>query len=114
MGFAVALTLLVHAMCDFAAVTWASQAMFVLFSDKETQDDFFYSKVLGVSQEANGVGLSLGALQRQLTLCLAIACIIIFVFVAASTKSIGKVRVHRSPLRTHYYHAQPRRIQGRG
>lgn len=41
---------------------------------------------------------SLGELQGQLTLCLGIACIVVFVFIAASARSIGKVSLLLIPL----------------
>jgi len=41
-GFAVALHLLVTAVCDMAVVTWCAQAMYTLFSQRHLTENFFY------------------------------------------------------------------------
>ena len=52
-------------------------------------ETFFNGKVLDTGPDAS---LSdLGLLHGQLALSLGIACIVVFVFIAAGTKSIGKV-----------------------
>ena len=95
-GFAVLVTLLVHAMCDMAVVTWAAQAMFVLFSGQALPDNFFYRRVLDVGETSDLANL--GVLHGQLALCLGVACVVVFVFVAAGAKSIGKVSLLVVPL----------------
>jgi hypothetical protein len=46
----------------------------------------------GSSGNPSAIGLeNLGDLHGQLALCLGIACIVIYICIAASTKSIGKV-----------------------
>ena len=73
-------------------ITWSGQAFYLLFADPENSknfEDFFYGKVLKLE---DGSGLdNLGVLQGELSLCLGIACIVIFILIAAGTKSVGKV-----------------------
>ena len=62
---------------------------FILQALSET---FFNKKVLDTGPDSS---LSdLGLLHGQLALSLGIACIVVFIFVAAGTKSIGKVSCH--------------------
>lgn len=95
-GFAMTVVLMVQAMADLAVMTWAAQAMYLLFQGQHTtmgedvdDENFFYRRVLDVG-EATDLS-SLGDLHGQLTICLGIVCAIVFLLVSASSKSIGKV-----------------------
>ena len=81
-----------QSMLDMSIITWSGQAFYLLFADPENSknfEDFFYGKVLKLE---DGSGLdNLGVLQGELSLCLGIACIVIFILIAAGTKSVGKV-----------------------
>ena len=91
-GFAICISCLFQSMLDMSIITWSGQAFYLLFADPENSknfEDFFYGKVLKLE---DGSGLdNLGVLQGELSLCLGIACIVIFILIAAGTKSVGKV-----------------------
>ena len=71
-----------------AVITWVGQGLFLLFSEQQVRDHFFYRDVLNKSD----AGLDqLGSLGGQLTLVLGIAVVTTFIFIAAGTKSLGKV-----------------------
>ena len=91
-GFAICVSCMFQSMLDMSIITWSGQAFYLLFADPENSknfEDFFYGKVLKLE---DGSGLdNLGVLQGELSLCLGIACIVIFILIAAGTKSVGKV-----------------------
>ena len=75
---------------DMSVITWSAQAFYLLFTGQVFTENFFYGQVLDWE---DGSGLdNLGALHGQLSLCLGIACLVIFILIAAGTRSIGKVR----------------------
>jgi hypothetical protein len=74
-----------------AVITWSSQAFYLLFTGQAFTENFFYGKVLDINKDS---GLdNLGVLHGQLSLCLGIACVVIFILIAAGTRSIGKVNI---------------------
>merc|ERR1712079_983064 len=93
-GFAICVSCMFQSMLDMSIITWSGQAFYLLFADPENSknfEDFFYGKVLKLE---DGSGLdNLGVLQGELSLCLGIACIVIFILIAAGTKSVGKVSI---------------------
>ena len=76
---------------DMSVITWSAQAFYLLFTGQVFTENFFYGQVLDWE---DGSGLdNLGTLHGQLSLCLGIACLVIFILIAAGTRSIGKVRL---------------------
>ena len=78
-------------MASLGVITWSCQAFYYLFTEQEFPEKrirFFEDRVLDKGDASLG---DLGLLHGQLALCLGIACIVVFVFVAAGTKSLGKV-----------------------
>ena len=94
-GFAVLVTLLFVAVTELAVLTWSSQAFYLLFSGQALPENFFYKRVLDLGEADLS---ALGDLHGQLTLCLGVVCLVVFVFIAASTKSIGKVSILLVPV----------------
>ena len=76
-------------MCDLGVITWSGQATYLLFGRQSVPENFFHNGVLDVGESSLG---DLGVLHGQLAVALGIACVVVFVFVAASTRSMGKVR----------------------
>ena len=78
-----------QSMVDMAVITWSSKAFYLLFTDQSFTENFFFGSVLDHQDE---IALdNLGVLHGQLSLCLGIACLVIFILIAAGTKSVGKV-----------------------
>ena len=78
-------------MASLGVITWSCQAFYYLFTEQEFPEKrirFFEDRVLDKGEATLG---DLGLLHGQLALCLGIACIVVFIFVAAGTKSLGKV-----------------------
>ena len=78
-------------MASLGVITWSCQAFYYLFTEQEFPEKrirFFEDRVLDRGDATLG---DLGLLHGQLALCLGIACVVVFVFVAARTKSLGKV-----------------------
>ena len=73
---------------NFAVITWSCQAFYLLFRDQSFSETFFNKRVLDVGNASLN---DLGLLHGQLALCLGIACVVVFVLIAAGTKSLGKV-----------------------
>ena len=70
-------------------ITWSSKAFYLLFTDQSFVENFFYGAVLDMQED---IALdNLGVLHGQLSLCLGIACLVIFILIAAGTRSVGKV-----------------------
>ena len=91
-GFAICVSCLFQSIVDMSVITWSAQAFYLLFSGQEFKENFFREKVLSVENKNSEIGLdNLGMLHGQLSLCLGIACLIIFILIAAGTKSVGKV-----------------------
>merc|ERR1711892_558062 len=87
-GVAVCVQAAVRAMLDLAVVMWAGQALWRLFSEQNISEGFFYRDVLSKGDSSlEELGLLLG----QLSLVLAISCVILFILIAAGTRSVGKV-----------------------
>ena len=78
-----------QSMADMAVITWSGQAFYLLFTGQAFTENFFYGSVLDL-EENSGLD-NLGVLHGQLSLCLGIACIVIFILIAAGTREIGKV-----------------------
>ena len=92
-GFAVCVSCIFHSITNLGVITWSCQAFYFLFTDQkfpEKRDRFFEDKILDKGDADLG---NLGLLHGQLALCLGIACIVVFIFVAAGSKSLGKVRI---------------------
>ena len=90
-GFAVCVSCVFHSMASLGVITWSCQAFYYLFTQQEFPEKrirFFEDRVLDKGEATLG---DLGLLHGQLALCLGIACIVVFIFVAAGTKSLGKV-----------------------
>ena len=89
-GFAICVSCMFQSMVDMAVITWSSKAFYLLFTDQSFAENFFFGSVLDMQDE---IALdNLGVLHGQLSLCLGIACLVIFILIAAGTKSVGKVR----------------------
>ena len=88
-GFAICVSCLFQSIVDMSVITWSAQAFYLLFTDQVFTENFFYGQVLDV-QENLGLD-NLGVLHGQLSLCLGIGCLVIFILVAAGTRSVGKV-----------------------
>ena len=88
-GFAICVSCMFQSMVDMAVITWSSKAFYLLFTDQSFAENFFFGSVLDHQDE---IALdNLGVLHGQLSLCLGIACLVIFILIAAGTKSVGKV-----------------------
>ena len=98
-GFAICVSCMFQSMVDMAVITWSSKAFYLLFTDQSFAENFFFGSVLDHQDE---IALdNLGVLHGQLSLCLGIACLVIFILIAAGTKSVGKVRsLLKSPTET--------------
>jgi len=98
-GFAICVSCMFQSMVDMAVITWSSKAFYLLFTDQSFAENFFFGSVLDMQDE---IALdNLGVLHGQLSLCLGIACLVIFILIAAGTKSVGKVRsLLKSPTET--------------
>ena len=83
-----------QSMADMAVITWSGQAFYLLFTGQAFTENFFYGSVLDL-EENSGLD-NLGVLHGQLSLCLGIACIVIFILIAAGTREIGKVTTYSS------------------
>ena len=88
LGLAVCIQAAVRAMLDMAVIMWAGQALWRLFSEQNIRDGFFYRDVLNKEDASLE---QLGQLGGQLSLVLAIGSVSIFIFMAAGTRSVGKV-----------------------
>ena len=89
-GFAICVSCMFQSIVDMSVITWSAQAFYLLFTGQVFTENFFYGQVLDWE---DGSGLdNLGTLHGQLSLCLGIACLVIFILIAAGTRSIGKVR----------------------
>ena len=89
-GFAICISCVFQSIVDMSIITWSAQAFYLLFTGQVFTENFFYGQVLDWE---DGSGLdNLGTLHGQLSLCLGIACLIIFILIAAGTRSVGKVR----------------------
>ena len=88
LGLAVCIQAAVRAMLDLAVLMWAGQALWRLFSEQNIRDGFFYRDVLNKEDASLE---QLGQLGGQLSLVLAIGSVSIFIFMAAGTRSVGKV-----------------------
>ena len=88
-GFAICVSCMFQSIVDMSVITWSAQAFYLLFTGQVFTENFFYGQVLDWE---DGSGLdNLGTLHGQLSLCLGIACLVIFILVAAGTRSLGKV-----------------------
>jgi len=88
-GFAICISCMFQSIVDMSIITWSAQAFYLLFTGQVFTENFFYGQVLDWE---DGSGLdNLGTLHGQLSLCLGIACLVIFILVAAGTRSLGKV-----------------------
>ena len=98
-GFAICVSCMFQSMVDMAVITWSSKAFYLLFTNQSFAENFFFGSVLDMQDE---IALdNLGVLHGQLSLCLGIACLVIFILIAAGTKSVGKVRsLLKSPTET--------------
>ena len=88
LGLAMCIQALVRAMLDLAVIMWSGQAIWLLFSEQNIRDGFFYRDVL---HKEDASLQELGQLGGQLSLILAIGCVSLFTLMAAGTKSVGKV-----------------------
>ena len=88
-GFAICVSCMFQSIVDMSVITWSAQAFYLLFTGQVFTENFFYGQVLDWE---DGSGLdNLGTLHGQLSLCLGIACLVIFILIAAGTRSVGKV-----------------------
>jgi len=94
-GFAMCASCIIVCLTNFAVITWSCQALYLLFSEQSLSETFFNKRVLDVGSASLG---QLGLLHGQLALSLGIACIVVFIFIAAGTKSLGKVSMLLVPL----------------
>merc|ERR1711892_43747 len=69
---------------DTAVLTWISQGIYLLFTDREIDRHFFYQGVL------NKADSSTDYLHRDHVLVLACVCAVIFILVVAGHKALGK------------------------
>uniref|UniRef100_A0A0K2TLA7 Sodium-dependent nutrient amino acid transporter 1 n=1 Tax=Lepeophtheirus salmonis TaxID=72036 RepID=A0A0K2TLA7_LEPSM len=92
-GFAIVSSLIIQTLDDLAIIMWSSQGLYNLFSNRRLsgEDSFFDQNVLNGYKD-NDLG-NLGMLNGQSVLCLGIVCFIVFLFIALSTKSLGKVSI---------------------
>ena len=67
---------------------WTGQGLFLLFSEQQITDGFFYRDVL---DRGDATMVRLGSLGGQLALVLAIAAVSTFVLTVAGTRALGKV-----------------------
>lgn len=88
LGVAVCVQAAVRALLDMAVIMWAGQALYRLLADRHIKDGFFYRDVL--NREDSSLE-ELGQLLGELCLILAISCVVIFILIAAGTRSVGKV-----------------------
>ena len=83
-----------------AVITWSSKAFYLLFTEQSSKqlENFFFDSVLETQVDDGQPPIALdnlGVLHGQLSLCLGIACLVIFILIAAGTKSVGKViKIH--------------------
>jgi len=95
-GFAQCASCVALSLTNLAVVTWSCQAIYNLFTTTSVPDTFFNKVVLDTGPDSS---LSdLGLLHGQLALALGVACIVVFIFIAAGTRSIGKVSMLVVPL----------------
>ena len=99
-GFAICVSCMFQSMVDMAVITWSSKAFYLLFTEQSSKqlENFFFDSVLETQVEDGQPPIALdnlGVLHGQLSLCLGIACLVIFILIAAGTKSVGKViKIH--------------------
>lgn len=94
-GFAIGVSCMIQSIVDMSVITWSAQAFYLLFTGQVFTENFFYGQVLDVQDDLSLDNL--GVLHGQLSLCLGIGCLVIFILIAAGTRSLGKV-VIRSAL----------------
>lgn len=88
-GFAIGVSCMIQSIVDMSVITWSAQAFYLLFTGQVFTENFFYGQVLDVQDDLSLDNL--GVLHGQLSLCLGIACLVIFILIAAGTRSLGKV-----------------------
>jgi len=88
LGLSLCVLAAVRAVLDMAVIMWAAQALYRLLSDMQVTDGFFYRDVL---HKEDSSLVELGQLLGELCLILAISCVVIFILIAAGTRSVGKV-----------------------
>ena len=91
LGFAICVSCMFQSIVDMSVITWSAQAFYLLFTGQVFTENFFYGQVLDVGDEDLGLD-NLGVLHGQLSLCLGISCLVIFILISAGTRSVGKVR----------------------
>ena len=89
LGLAVSLQAALRAILELASLMWTGQGLFLLFSEQQINDGFFYRDVL---DRGDATMVHLGSLGGQLALVLAIAAVSTFVLTVAGTRALGKVR----------------------
>jgi len=88
LGLAVCLQAAVRAVLDLAVLMWAGQALWLVFSEQNIRDGFFFRDVLDKGEASLA---QLGDLDGHLSLVLAIGSVTIFILMGAGTRSVGKV-----------------------
>ena len=88
LGLAIGLQAALRAILELATLMWTGQGLFLLFSEQQITDGFFYRDVL---DRGDATMLRLGSLGGQLALVLAIAAVSTFVLTVAGTRALGKV-----------------------
>ena len=79
-----------RAVLELALLMWAGQGLFLLFSEQQIRDGFFYRDVLGRGEASLE---SLGSLGGQLCLVLGVSALLTFLLLAAGTRALGKVGI---------------------
>ena len=88
LGLAIGLQAALRAILELATLMWTGQGLFLLFSEQQITDGFFYRDVL---DRGDATMVRLGSLGGQLSLVLAIAAVSTFVLTVAGTRALGKV-----------------------
>ena len=88
LGLAISLQAALRAILELATLMWTGQGLFLLFSEQQITDGFFYRDVL---DRGDATMVQLGSLGGQLALVLAIAAVSTFVLTVAGTRALGKV-----------------------
>ena len=88
LGLAISLQAALRAILELATLMWTGQGLFLLFSEQQITDGFFYRDVL---DRGDATMVRLGSLGGQLALVLAIAAVSTFILTVAGTRALGKV-----------------------
>lgn len=94
LGLTLVVVSIVRALLELAVLSWAGQALFLLFSQQDIGKEVFRDQVL--DREETGLG-NLGSLGYQGLVVLGVVTLVTFLLAGAGTRALGKVSMLAVP-----------------